>query len=56
MDLAAHYFCENYITIGQNDLLPCDVCETVGAATHFFWLATFGWIGKLLIYTYQGYI
>ena len=32
--------------LGRNDILPCAVCETVGAVTHFAWMATFAWIGN----------
>ena len=38
--------------LGQNDVLPCDVCEIGAATTHFFWLATFGFVGR---YKYQIY-
>lgn len=41
--------------LGNNDILPCDICETVGAITHFSWVATFGWIGKHTLYIFIFY-
>ena len=42
----AVYFLDFLKILGRNDILPCAVCETFGAVTHFAWMATFAWIGN----------
>ena len=33
--------------VGQADAVPTSVCQAFGAVTHYAWLLTFTWTGKI---------